>query len=370
MESTHESLQTKVVELFEELKNLSSNYKLKKLNMNIVLHDAKNNKNFSFNIDEGLNFSVASESVKVVEAQDGGNLSDSTLSSGIFNTSANSEDTETLRIAITTSDVQSTISENTDIQNKNSTNVFKGGFKKTASNKQSLSNDIKFSPTSELNTTAKNIFAKQKGGANVLSDTSVTSATSDNKVSAFGNNFSATSMSATSDYKTGTANVKSDFSATSDVKFGGGKSEFSATSVTSATSMSATSDYKTGDMMSAVSATSMSATSDNKVGGGRRGLSETSVLSSDNMLSNFSATSLANFEPASNMKGGFIKSNKIESTLSKMDLIRKKIKELESVSESEIFQKNKVTQSGGGKNANQAKQVIGINSSSTSSLCE
>lgn len=365
MESTHESLQTKVGELFEELKKLSSNYKLTKLNMNIVLYDTKNNKNFTFNIDEKLNFSMSSESV--AEQEGGILLTENTLSSGIFNTSINSEDTETQRISISTSDIQSTISEKNmeGKNNKNSANIFKGGFKKTVSNKQSLSNDVKFSSTSELNTTVKNIFTKQKGGVNVLSDTSATSVTSDNKISKSNNNFSPTSMSATSDLKVG--GVKSEYSATSmsatsDLKVDGLKSEFSATS------MSATSDNKVGEMLSEVSATSMSATSDNKVGGMRNGMSETSFLNSDNMLSNISATSLTNVEPT-NMKGGFNKSNNIESTLTKMDLIRKKIKELESISETEIFQKNKVTQSGGG-HKNKSKEIIGINSSSTSSLCE
>ena len=368
MESTHESIQTKVGELFEELKKLSSNYKLTKLNMNIVLYDTKNNKNFTFNIDEKLNFSMSSESVT---EQEGGILfTENTLSSGIFNTSMNSEDTETQRISISTSDIQSTITEKNMERknNRNSADIFKGGFKKPVSNKQSLSNDVKFSSTSELNTTVKNIFTKQKGGANLLSDTSatsVTSVTSDNKISKSNYNFSPTSMSATSDLVGG---VKSEFSATSmsatsDFKVGGVKSEFSATS------MSATSDNKIGEMLSEVSATSMSATFDNKVGGMRSGMSETSFLNSDNVLSNVSATSLTNAEPMTNIKGGFNKSNNIESTLTKMDLIRKKIKELESISETEIFQKNKVTQSGG-SHKNKGKEVIGINSSSTSSLCE
>ena len=92
--------------------------------------------------------------------------------------------------------------------------------------------------------------------------------------------------------------------------------------------MSATSDYQVGGMKSDYSATSISATSDL-----------------------------------------FKKSKKIQdnSTLSKMDLIRQKIRDLDSSSESNIFQKNKVIQSGGAN-----KNIIGINSnsSSTSSLCE
>ena len=361
MESTRESLQTKVSELFEELKHLSSNYNLKKLNMNIVLYDTRNNKNFIFNIDEGLNFSISSESVA---EQEGGNLllSDNTLSSGIFNTSINSEETETQRISISTSDIQSTISDkNIERQNKNSTNIFKGGSNGNILNKNVMSNDINFSPTSNLsvtstlNTTVKNIFTKQNGGFNTLSDTSVTSATS------------ATSMSGTSDYKVG--GVKSDFSATSmsatsDYKVEGIKSDLSATS------MSATSDHKVGEVKSDFSATSMPATLNNKVGGMKQSLSETSFLNSDNVFSNVSATSQTNFKSINNMKGGSTKSNKINTTLSKMDLIRKKIKELESISETEIFQKNKVTQSGGGKNISLGRQVVGINSSSTSSLCE
>jgi hypothetical protein len=144
--------------------------------------------------------------------------------------------------------------------------------------------------------------------------------------------------------------------------------------------MSATSDYKVSGNKSDFSATSMMDVSDNKVGGMRHSLSPTSILNSENMLLNFSATS-----PTPYMKGGFDNKKKVESVgatraasaasavhaLSKMDLIRQKIKELES-SDIDIFQKNKVTQSGGGdkKKINQGKQVVGINSSSTDSLCE
>ena len=407
MESTHESLQSKVAELFGELKKLSSNYKLIKLNMDIVLHDTKNNKNFTFVIDEKLNFSVSSESLP---EQEGGNLllNDNTLSSGIFNTSINSEDTETQRIAITTSDMESTISEKkmNRANNKGLAGIFKGGFKNSMDNKRILSNDLKFSSTSdllqtsELNTTVKNIFGKQKGGANVLSATSATSVTSENKVTGENYDFSATSLSATSDSKLN--DVKSEFSATSmsatsDNKVGEMVSEFSATSMSATVDnkvggmrhgfMSATLDNKVGgtkhglsetsflnsdNMLSNVSATSMSATLNNKVGGTRYGLSETSFLNSDNMLSNVSATSLTNYEPVTNSKGGFHKLEKNEPILSKMDLIRKKIKELDTISETDIFQKNKVTHSGGAHNKKmvQHKQIEGLNSSSTSSLCE
>ena len=372
MESTHESLQSTVAELFGELKKLSSNYKLIKLNMDIVLHDTKNNKNFRFAIDEKLNFSVSSESLP---EQEGGNLllSDNTLSSGIFNTSINSEDTETQRIAITTSDMESTISEKKmdRANNKGSAGIFRGGFKNSMDNKRVLSNDLKFSSTSdlsqtsELNTTVKNIFGKQKGGANVLSATSATSVTSENKATGANYDFSATSLSATSDSKLN--DVESEFSATSMLATSDNKvdemvSEFSATS------MSATSDNKVGGMRHGF----MSAALDNKVSGTKHGLSETSFLNFDNMLSNVSATSLTNYEPVTNLKGGFLKSEKNELILSKMDLIRKKIKELDTISETDIFQKNKVTHSGGAHNKKmvQHKQIEGLNSSSTSSLCE
>jgi hypothetical protein len=120
----------------------------------------------------------------------------------------------------------------------------------------------------------------------------------------------------------------------------------------SATSMSATSDYKVGGMKSDYSATSMSATSDSisgiKGGYNKLAYSETSDLS---MASR--------------------KSNKNNSSLSKMDLIRQKIKELESTSDSNVFQKNKVVQSGGANKQKLNKIIqMGINSSSTSSLCE
>ena len=54
-----------------------------------------------------------------------------------------------------------------------------------------------------------------------------------------------------------------------------------------------------------------------------------------------------------------------------MDLIRQKIRELETVSENEVFRKN-VSQMGGSNKQkfNEIKQAIGFNSSSTSSLCE
>jgi hypothetical protein len=302
MESTHELLQSKVGELLEVLKKLSSNYKLTRLNIDIALHDTKNNKNFSFNIDEKLNFSMNSSSAE--EQQGGLLLSDNTLSSGIFNTSSNFEDSETQRISISTSDFQSPITENENQKNiTNSADIFKGGFKKTLSAKDALSDDIQFSSTSELNTAIKNVFTKQNGGKNTMS---ATSATSDDHMSKLNNNFSATSLSATSD---------------------------------------------------------------NKVGGMRHGMSDTSFLNSDNMLSNLSATSQTNVKQSANMKGGFNDSQKIESTLSKMDLIRKKIRELQTISETEIFQKNVTRQSGGG-NKNNGNGIVGINSSSTSSLCE
>ncbi len=413
MQSTHESLQEKVGELFHELKTLSENYKLEKLNLNIILVDTKNNKKFTFDIDEKLNFSVSSssssvkieqhnlkpsESEKTTEdltigeisteqttEQRGGKLFlvDNTLSSGIFNTSMNSEDTETLRIPISTSDVQSTISEKfTNKKNKFTKNsdIFKGGFKKNIELKKYLSSDLAFSPTSafsqvsELKTVNKHIFNTQKGGNDVPENTKKTDkVTEQNKI------LSTDSMSATSYDKPEEKNeMDKNFSPTS----------LSDTSIASKNLMqksknnfSETSAFDNNNLPSNVSATSNnSSTSDNSDNSDN---SDTSAFDNNNLPSDVSATSATvptsrtPFIPAKEkeplaMKGGFTKSNNIETTLSKMDLIRQKIRELESITESDIFQKNKISQSGGGdkRKNSQSKQIVGINSSSTSSLCE
>jgi hypothetical protein len=383
-ESFYGSLQTKITAF---MKDISQNYKL--IKMDLVIRNITNDKDITLKLDEKNKFTISfadmTDNANQLTPVSGISTSE-TLSSEIFKSSANSDVTNT------ETDIDTSKSINTsDIATPNPNTPIKGGFKKNTSNKYSLTSEI----TSSLNTTVKNVINTQKGGANIFSATSADSptsmsATSDYKVGGMKSDYSATSMSATSDYKV--QGMKSDYSATSmsatsDYKVQGMKSDYSATS------MSATSDYKVGGMKSDNSVTSMSATSDYKVQGMKSDYSATSMSATSisatsdykvgGMNSDYSATSISatsdykvggmksDYSATSDLSMISHKSNKNNSSLSKMDLIRQKIKELESTSDSNVFQKNKVVQSGGANKQKLNKIMqMGINSSSTSSLCE
>jgi hypothetical protein len=394
MEPAYKSLKTKVDALIEEIKNISSNYSVKKLNIDIVLHNKKTDKDVHFTLDESKNFSVSVGDSETSDEEINTSLvkSDDTLSTRIFNTTVGAEETETSRTDVASSELQTTETDKDDkrTSGKEAVGGLRGGFKKSTSNKYFSANQMNFSATSNdsatsaLNTDIKNVFNKQSGGNYLLSATSANlvnsatsmSATSDYKVGGNKVEYSATSMSPTSDYKVGGNKVEysaTSMSPTSDYKVGGNKFGVNNAEY-SATSMSATSDYKVGGNKVEYSATSMSATSDYKVGGGKVEYSATSMsATSDYKVGGgkveYSATSDLN----SNMQGGFNKnlSRSKKNTSSKMDLIRQKIRELETVSENEVFRKN-VSQMGGSNKQkfNEIKQAIGFNSSSTSSLCE
>jgi hypothetical protein len=361
------TLKEKFEKIVSQLKKLTENYKLNKLNIEVVLYDEKSNKDITLKLNEKHDILISSTSKDSKESKDSkdeskddsepetqtdtetenGSLrtlsSDNTLSTSIFRTSAiddsdnlKTEDLENSKMQLTTDKESRITAKDTELR---------GGFVK--SKKQiSSNNNLMNSTTSELNTTIKNIFNKQSGGENLMSTTSDFKPTLKKTEKS---EYSATSMSATSDFKVG--GMKSEYSATSmsatsDFKVGGMKSDYSATS------MSATSDFKVGGMKSDYSATSMSATSD----------LNTSLNGGFNNMA-FSETS--HIQKVSKKNSN----NNSKVSLSQMDLIRQKIKELDNTSNNEVFQKNRQTGAGNNKLAH-IKQTIGINSSSTSSLCE
>jgi hypothetical protein len=344
MEETYKALKSKVQTLITDLKTIAEKYELKNFNMQFVLHDQTNNQNITFKIDDENNIVISKGADKKETPKEtylsnteseGGYLrsisSDNTLSTSIFKTSV-TEESENFKTE--DFDTSRNISEKINKRNsaKETIGKLRGGFIKSTKNEMSDN----YSSTSQLNTTIKNIF-----GGN-LSATSL----------------SATSLSATSEVQVGGNNLKysaTSLSPTSDVKVGGNNLEYSATS------MSGTSDVSVGSKKSNFSATSLSATSDVKVGG--------------NNLE-YSATSYFKKSENKTIKGGNLETSDIinnfdnKKSVSKMDLIRQKIKELETTSDANIFKKNKSSQSGGGIKLNEIKQNVGINSSSTSSLCE
>jgi uncharacterized membrane protein affecting hemolysin expression len=99
--------------------------------------------------------------------------------------------------------------------------------------------------------------------------------------------------------------------------------------------------------------------------GGNNNFSQTSEMQTEDKLVNLSATSVTQ----KNMNGG----NKIKKNidLSKMETIRQKIRELENISDTNVFQKHNTQKNMTGGSIKQYNKVpYGINSSSTSSLCE
>ncbi len=343
MEETYKTLKTKVQNLMDELKDLSENYKLKKFNIEIVLNNTSNNENITLKVDEENNLVISKskgkEEPKLTETMsEGGSFktisSDNTLSTSIFKTSVidESENLKTEDFDLS----HNSLNKDTRINSKDKMDNLRGGFIKSKQTLEKIdlsTSEQTMSSTSELRTTIKNIVGLQ-GGNNLMSETS------DFKPNMKKERISATSLSATSDYKVGGNNTYSatSLSATSDYKVGGNNTY-------SATSLSATSDYKVGGN-NTYSATSLSATSDYKVGGGNNNI--------------YSATSDVY--------------NKFNT--SKMDIIKQKLRELELSSDKNVFRKNKL-QSGGSRQSainadklKQMKQTIGINSSSTSSLCE
>jgi len=385
MEETYKTLKTKVENLMDELKDLSENYKLKKFNIEIVLNNTSNNENITLKVDEENNLVIAKskgkEEPKLTETMsEGGSFktisSDNTLSTSIFKTSVidESENLKTEDFDLS----HNSINKDTRINSKDKMDNLRGGFIKSKKILEKIdlsTSEQTMSSTSELKTTIKNIFGLQ-GGNNLMSETSdfkpnmkkerisatSLSATSDYKVEGNNNTYSATSLSATSDYKVGGNNTYSatSLSATSDYKVQGNNNIYSATS------LSATSDYKVQANNNLYSATSLSATSDYKVGGGNNNLYSATSLS---------ATSDYKVGGGNNMYSATSDVNNKFGT-SKMDIIKQKLRELESSYDKNVFRKNKL-QSGGSRqpaiNADkfkQMKETIGINSSSTSSLCE
>ena len=354
MEETHKSLKDKVLNLMKELKTLSENYELTKFDIDIVLHNKIEKNNITLKIsDENVVISNSKDKTKkesVTEnatVTEGGTLrslsSDNTLSTSIFNTSV-TDDSEYLKTedySMSKTDLSS--NDNQRVNSKESVEKLRGGFLKVSKK----SNNVNFSTTSEINTQIKNLYNSPNN----------ISLTSDFLVGGNKQEFSATSLSATSAFSVG-----------------GNKQEFSATS------LSATSDNKISANKQEFSATSLSATSDFSVGGNKQEFSATSLSSKSNKISvnkqDFSATSdfkvggglITNIFSETSQTTTIMQKNKKENPLTKMDLIRQKIKELDSTSEQKIFKKN--VQSGGGDKLRQIKQNIGINSSSTSSLCE
>ena len=408
MEETYKTLKTKVQNLMNELKDLSENYKLKKFNIEIVLNNTSNNENITLKVDEQNNLVVnktkGKEEPKLTETMsEGGSLktisSDNTLSTSIFRTSVidESENLKTEDFDLS----HNSLNKNTRINSKDKIDNLRGGFIKSKQVLEKIdlsTSEQTMSSTSELRTTIKNIVGLQ-GGNNLMSETSdfkptmkkekisatSLSATSDYKVGGNNNNtYSATSLSATSDYKVAGNNNNTysatSLSATSGHKVGGNNTY-------SATSLSATSEYKVEGNNNTYSATSLSATSDYKVGGGNNNTYSATSLSATSghkveggNNNTYSATSLSATSGHKVEGGNIIYSassdvnNKFSAT--KMDIIKQKIRELEFLSDKNVFSKNK-SQSGGSRQPaintdkfKQMKETIGINSSSTSSLCE
>ena len=277
---------------------------INKSNNQISEYKLDNNSNISKNITKEQQQQQPQETTKSISKTDEENLpqlggvlteqtfkSDNTLTSGIFKTLINLEETETPKIALSTTEEY--------LSEKNAkTNIFKGGNL----NSKKYLND----KTSELNTTIQNIFTKQNGG-NMFSPTSP-----ENNMK--GGNFSQTS------------------------------------------------EMKTEDKLVNLSATSVT---QKNMTGGNNNFSQTSEMQTEDKLVNLSATSVTQ----KNMNGG----NKIKKNidLSKMETIRQKIRELENISDTNVFQKHNTQKNMTGGSIKQYNKVpYGINSSSTSSLCE
>lgn len=246
------TLKQKIEKVVSQLKELSKEYNLKKLNLEVVLHDESKNEDFTFKLNEKHDILMSRKSTEPETSDvisEGRTIrtmtSDNTLSTSIFH---NTEG-ETERF----DDTESAKSAKSELQ---------GGFLNFKT--QNLSNE--FSATSDI---------KVGGG--------------------FNNQFSATSMSATSDVKVG----------------GGFNNQFSATSELNTVLRGGFNDM---------------------------GYSETSQMSANS------------------------------HSFNNMDTIRQKLRELENTSNKNIFQKK--SQQGGSNKFAQIKQAIGINSSSTDSLCE
>jgi hypothetical protein len=321
-----------------------------------ITYKLDNNSNISKNITKEQEQEQQTDEVKLPQL--GGVLteqtfkSDNTLTSGIFKTLINLEETETPKIALSTTEEY--------LSEKNAkSNIFKGGNL----NSKKYLND----KTSELNTTIQNIFTKQNGG-NMFSPTSP-----ENNMK--GGNFSQTSEMQTEDKLVNLSatsvtqkNMKGgNFSQTSEMQTEDKLVNLSATSVTQKNmkggNFSQTSEMQTEDKLVNLSATSV--TQKNMKGGN---FSQTSEMQTEDKLVNLSATSVT-LNNTQNMTGG----NKIKKNidLSKMETIRQKIRELENISDTNVFQKHNTQKNMTGGSIKQYNKVpYGINSSSTSSLCE
>ena len=375
-----EDLKPKIEKIILEFKKLLDPFTINKFYFDINISDKLKN-NYIINVNEQHKVNVTENKE---QETDQSVITVNTLTPSIFQDINNYDTTEK-------SDVKESIKEDPHPL------LVRGGFlklkKQNLSNEfSSTSNNFMTSATSEINTTVRQMFNKQSGGMNNQYSTTSMSATSDANIGSRINN----QYSATSDINVGNRvgnrignkvgggmnNQYSDtsMSATSDFKVGGGMNN-----QYSATSMSATSDFKVGGgMNNQYSDTSMSATSDVKVGGGMNNqYSDTSMSATSDvkvgggMNNQYSATSMsATSDLNTTLKGGFNNmdysetsqmSNKVQP-LNNMNVIRQKLKELENTSNKNIFQKK--NQMGGARKLAYIKQTIGINSSSTDSLCE
>ena len=335
MESgTNSNLNATFNKIVGMLKSMSSGFEIKSINVELCLHDTKNNKDINLKHSEKSNMLqmggllTDSEMLKSIS-------SDNTLSTSIFRSINNNEDTEDLQ----------------------SEYMLKGGFVNSSTSElnTTMKKTYDFSTTSmsETSMSATSLNSVPMRGGGMLSETSL-SATSLNSVPMRGGVLSETSLSATS---------------LNSVPMRGG-------GMLSETSLSATSLNSVPMRGGMLSETSMSETSLNSVPMRGGMLSETSMsatsLNSVPMRGGMLSETSLNSVP---MRGGVSHKNKKQThttnniQLNKMDTIRQKIKELDGSADMNIFKKN--NQSGGAnKNFAKIKQEIGINSSSTSSLCE
>jgi len=352
MDSTHNSVKSKVNALIDELKKLS-NYELKKLNVNIVLFDKSTDKEIKLSVDESHNFKISTGKVDqdVSETSDDETSDDETEQTEQTEQSEQTEGTTEYRSISSNNTLSTKIFNNSVVSDsemqttpietrpdKESGNGLRGGFKNSSVTLSDILGGNSY--TSDFSTVIDNVFSKQASRqANKQSGgyaPNTISQTSDAVVPNPNAKFSSTSNSEISNKFSATS---SDFSATSPMQQGAGYPvNFSATS----------NDSNKKYLMKG--GVNYSATSELTVNPGiKRGV-------------NYSATSELTVNP---MKGG----GDVVQQVSKFDLIKQKIRELELGTEREVFSKS---QSGGAnkKLFDKLKKDIGINSSSTSDICE